>query len=57
MAATRDASWWDRLDEAFQGALERSPAERGRYLDRACGSDLDLRAEVEAMLAGKAARY
>ena len=54
MAATRDPSWWERLDDAFQGALELPPGDRNRYLDRACGTDLRLRAEVEAMLAAEA---
>jgi hypothetical protein len=31
-----------------------SPVERAAYLDRECGGDLELRAQVEAMLAGQA---
>ena len=51
MASTLTADWWPRLDSAFQGALELPPAERVAYLDRVCGGDGDLRAEVAAMLA------
>jgi WD40 repeat protein/serine/threonine protein kinase len=36
----------------FNEALEQpSPAERGAYLDLACGTDLELRARVETLLA------
>jgi serine/threonine protein kinase len=51
MALTPDAASWRRLDAAFQGALDLPPGERAAYLDRVCGADTDLRAEVEAMLA------
>ena len=51
MAATRDADWWPRLDAAFQGALELPEGERAGYLDRVCGADSGLRAEVDEMLA------
>jgi serine/threonine-protein kinase len=50
MAMTRDPDWWSRLDAAFQGALELPPADRSAYLDRVCGADPKLRAEVEDML-------
>jgi serine/threonine-protein kinase len=53
--ATQDPDRWFRLDEVFQGALERPADDRAAYLDRACGGELDLRAEVEAMLAADAA--
>jgi serine/threonine protein kinase len=49
-AMRQDPSWWFQLDEVFQGALERPRNERAAYLDRACGGDAVLRAEVEAML-------
>jgi serine/threonine protein kinase len=51
---TLAAEWWPRLDRAFQGALELSPGERVGYLDRVCGGDAALRAEVDAMLAADA---
>jgi serine/threonine protein kinase/WD40 repeat protein len=40
----------DRLLTIFSEALERPAAERGVYLDQACGTDADLRARVEALL-------
>jgi serine/threonine-protein kinase len=43
--------WWPRLDAVFQGSLEVPAGQRAVYLDRMCGADTDLRAEVDAMLA------
>ena len=57
MAVTRDADWWPRLDAAFQGALELPEGERAGYLDRVCGVDDGLRAEVEAMLTADAPEH
>jgi len=51
MAQTRQPDWWPRLDAVFQGTLESPTGERAAYLDRVCGVDDELRAEVEAMLA------
>ena len=42
---------WQQVDELFEAALERDSAERSTYLDQACGSDANLRREVEKMLA------
>lgn len=39
-----------RIDSIFDEALERPPNERAAYLERACGGDLPLRAEVEELL-------
>lgn len=41
-----------RLRAVFNEALERSGAERAAYLDGACLGEPELRAEVEALLAG-----
>jgi serine/threonine protein kinase/tetratricopeptide (TPR) repeat protein len=41
----------DRAKELFLDALELGPADRGAFLDRACGGDAALRAEVEDLLA------
>ena len=44
----------ERLADLFriaEQALARDGAERGAYLDTACGADADLRREVEAVLA------
>ncbi len=40
-----------QLETLFQAALGLTPDERGAYLGTACGSDITLRAEVEALLA------
>ena len=44
-------TWNPRANEIFLEALELSPAgERREFLDRACGDDAALRAEVDAFL-------
>lgn len=42
----------ERIRELFDAALEQDSATRGQYLDRACGDDVELRREVEALLQG-----
>ena len=54
MAMTGHSDWWSRLDAAFHGALELPAHERPSYLDRVCGDDLQLRAEIEDMLRAEA---
>jgi hypothetical protein len=40
-----------RVQSVFLAAIERpTPADRALYLDRACGTDLELRRRVEALL-------
>lgn len=41
---------WRKIDELFEAALERTPKDRAAFLDQACGSDRELRREVEKML-------
>ena len=41
---------WRKVDDLFEAALEREPGRRAAFLDEACGSDKDLRREVEKML-------
>lgn len=41
---------WRRIDELFEAALDRDPAEREAFLDEACGDDSALRREVERLL-------
>ncbi len=41
---------WSQVDELFQAALQREPAERMDFLAEACGGDASLRSEVEALL-------
>lgn len=44
------ASRAERVAEIVEGALEREPAERRRFVDEACSTDANLRAEVESLL-------
>src|SRR6202050_2469847 len=46
-----NAEGWQRVEECYHAALERSPAERAGFLERACANDPDLRREVESLLA------
>ncbi len=39
-----------RLQDLFAKALDRSPEERGSFLDQACGGDAALRAQLMALL-------
>ena len=40
-----------RVREIFAGALQQPPACRAEFVNAACDGDLDLRAEVESLLA------
>jgi serine/threonine-protein kinase len=42
---------WRRVGALFQSALDEDPAHRADFLAAACGSDVGLREEVEALLA------
>ena len=50
MAATPGSDHWRKLEELFYGALDLEPSERPAFLDRSCGSDFELREEVEILL-------
>jgi eukaryotic-like serine/threonine-protein kinase len=41
---------WQRVQELFEEALSREPAERAAYLDDVCGDDTELREEVKSLL-------
>lgn len=41
---------WTRVDAIFAGALALPESERAAFLDRACGDDAALRAEVTELL-------
>jgi serine/threonine protein kinase/Flp pilus assembly protein TadD len=45
-----DAERARRLEELYYSALERAQAERGPFLQSACGADLDLLRDVESLL-------
>jgi serine/threonine protein kinase len=41
---------WSEIEKLYFSASELEPAARAAYLERACGSDLEMRREVESML-------
>jgi len=45
----------DQVKAVFSDALELPPEARRDFLDRSCGTDEDLRAEIESLLAGEQA--
>ncbi len=45
-----NAERWSRVEELFAHASELTPGERARYLDGACGDDLELRDYVSSLL-------
>ena len=42
---------WQKVKELFDDALKRSPDERLRFLNENCNGDVDVRREVESLLA------
>jgi eukaryotic-like serine/threonine-protein kinase len=46
-----DAERARRLEELYHSALDHAEAERAAFLEGACGGDLELRQEVESLLA------
>ena len=42
---------WSLIEEIFQNAAERPESERVEYIRHACGDDMELRDEVESLLA------
>ncbi len=49
------AERWRAAKRLFQEAIEQDEADLGAWLDRACGEDVALRAEVASLLAAHAA--
>lgn len=41
---------WQRIRELLEAVLERPPKERASFLEQACGSDRELRKEVESLI-------
>ena len=37
---------WQQIRDIFDGALERAPDERSRFLDEVCANDEEVRREV-----------
>ena len=46
-----NAERWKRIEEIFQSALELPSSQRGEYVAQVCGEDLELRVEIESLLA------
>jgi hypothetical protein len=42
---------WRQIDTIFKSALERATEERSAFLDEACADDVELRREVESLIA------
>ena len=42
---------WERTKQILEEALRLAPDQRGAYLDLACGTDSELRSEVESLIA------
>src|SRR5688572_900147 len=49
--AVLSAERWQAIDAIFADAVERPAAERSTFVARACGTDAELRREVESLLA------
>ena len=41
---------WAQLQEVFDQAIELPQSERGDYLDLACGGDIRLRSQIDALI-------
>ena len=41
---------WREVEELFHAALERTPEARKQFLDEICGTDSDLRQQVEILV-------
>src|SRR5947208_611423 len=46
------ADRWVQVRAVLESTLEQDPTCRSEFLERACGTDAGLRAEVEALLSG-----
>jgi hypothetical protein len=43
---------WHRIEDVFTRAIDLAPGERMAFLERECGHDAELLAEVTSLLAG-----
>jgi len=46
-----DPKLWKQLERIFAEAIELPESERADFLDRACGSNVEMRGEVESLIA------
>jgi eukaryotic-like serine/threonine-protein kinase len=49
-ADPENSDHWNRVEQLFHAALEQPVEGRGGFLDRSCGSDTDLRRDLESLL-------
>src|SRR5213594_1417073 len=42
---------WEQVQQVFDAALQRPPEKRKEFLEQECGSNQELRREVESLLA------
>ena len=50
-ASFRNPNRWRQIEDVFQEAAQRDGQRRAAFLEEACGSDAELRREVESLLA------
>src|SRR5689334_6005544 len=50
MAPSDSSDFWKRLDELFNQAMDMDAAHRITFIERSCGRDTRLRAELESLL-------
>src|SRR6202022_2357865 len=50
MRPALDRARWERVSAILDAALELEPKARARYLDEACGGDVELRSDVDELL-------
>ena len=48
---THDTDSWKQIEALFAAAMERDPSERQAFVNEMCGSQVELRRELEEMLA------
>ena len=46
----RKSETWDRLQELFRAALDRSAEQRGAFVAESCGGNRELQARLEELL-------
>ena len=45
-----NAERWQKIKSLFDAAQELEPKKREKFLDNACGNDVELRREIENLL-------
>ena len=50
MASPDTPSFWKRLDELFNQAMDLDPSRRQQFVEESCGEDAHLRAELESLV-------